>query len=187
MTIAACYLSPEGVVFGADSTTTIGDHHFNFGQKIFELGDGGSGAIIGRAALRHAIACIHGLGTVSALTEHILAATGRDQEKLAAWAKKLRPADYARFAPDVFRFADGGDPIGRAIAAEALAELEAVVRRLREIGALRLSLLGGLAGPLQSLFPEFGAAFVTPTADAVDGAIMAARAAAGLSMLANGP
>lgn len=39
MTIAACYLSPEGVVFGADSTTTIGDHHFDFGQKIFEIGD----------------------------------------------------------------------------------------------------------------------------------------------------
>lgn len=46
MTIAACYLSPEGVVFGADSTTTIGDHHFDFGQKIFELGDGGTLGIV---------------------------------------------------------------------------------------------------------------------------------------------
>jgi len=44
LTIAACYLSPEGVVFGSDSTTTIASptgpqHHFDFGQKIFELGD----------------------------------------------------------------------------------------------------------------------------------------------------
>lgn len=43
MTIAACYLSPEGVVFGSDSTTTVtssgGEHYFDFGQKIFELGD----------------------------------------------------------------------------------------------------------------------------------------------------
>ena len=49
MTIAACYLSPEGVVFGSDSTTTIATapvnasdesyHYFDFGQKIFELGD----------------------------------------------------------------------------------------------------------------------------------------------------
>src|SRR5258708_27572712 len=44
MTIAACYLSPEGVVFGADSTATVrtspsGDtHFFDFGQKIFEIG-----------------------------------------------------------------------------------------------------------------------------------------------------
>lgn len=56
MTIAACYLSHEGVVFGADSTTTmyvqgrgpnpIGcEHHFDFAQKIFEIGKGGTLAI----------------------------------------------------------------------------------------------------------------------------------------------
>ena len=43
MTIAACYLSPEGVVLGADSTSTYffeaGDrHYFNHGQKLYELG-----------------------------------------------------------------------------------------------------------------------------------------------------
>jgi hypothetical protein len=37
-------LSPEGVVFGSDSTTTVtsptaDDHYFDFGQKIFELGN----------------------------------------------------------------------------------------------------------------------------------------------------
>lgn len=44
MTIAACYVSSEGVVLGADSTTTMQregwpDHHYNFGQKIFEIGE----------------------------------------------------------------------------------------------------------------------------------------------------
>jgi hypothetical protein len=50
MTIAACYLSAEGVVFGADSTTTVfvsgigpgapgADHHYNFAQKIFQIGE----------------------------------------------------------------------------------------------------------------------------------------------------
>jgi hypothetical protein len=39
MTIAACYLSPEGVVFGADSTTTLGNHYYNHAQKIFEIGE----------------------------------------------------------------------------------------------------------------------------------------------------
>ena len=38
MTIAACYLSPEGVVFGADSTTGLGNRYFNYAQKIFEIG-----------------------------------------------------------------------------------------------------------------------------------------------------
>jgi hypothetical protein len=50
MTIAACYLSSEGVVFGADSTTTVfvqgpdpaisgTDHYYNYAQKIFQIGE----------------------------------------------------------------------------------------------------------------------------------------------------
>jgi hypothetical protein len=43
VTIAACYVSQEGVVFGADSTTTYGDpsgyHYYNHGQKLFEIGE----------------------------------------------------------------------------------------------------------------------------------------------------
>lgn len=48
MTIAACYLSSEGVVLGADSTSTMfvpgpdgasdGLHHLNYAQKLFEIG-----------------------------------------------------------------------------------------------------------------------------------------------------
>jgi hypothetical protein len=54
MTIAACYLSAEGVVLGADSTSTMfvagrggqmgSQHHYNFAQKIFEFGDAGATA-----------------------------------------------------------------------------------------------------------------------------------------------
>jgi hypothetical protein len=48
MTIAACYLSSEGIVLGADSTASwlvdsggglSGYHYFNHNQKIFELGE----------------------------------------------------------------------------------------------------------------------------------------------------
>ncbi len=50
MTIAACYVSPEGIVFGADSTSTyvIGGrlHHFNYGQKLFEVGENGTLAVV---------------------------------------------------------------------------------------------------------------------------------------------
>jgi hypothetical protein len=53
MTIAACFVSADGVVFGADSTTTmaVADrthqpalalHHYNFAQKIFEVGQRGT-------------------------------------------------------------------------------------------------------------------------------------------------
>jgi hypothetical protein len=50
MTIAACYLSPEGIVLGADSTSTYslsgGEHHFNFAQKLFEIGDNATFGIV---------------------------------------------------------------------------------------------------------------------------------------------
>lgn len=50
MTIAACYVSSEGVVFGADSTSTMyvaamgpgaagAEHHYDFAQKIFQVGE----------------------------------------------------------------------------------------------------------------------------------------------------
>jgi hypothetical protein len=46
MTIAACYVSPEGVVLGADSASTYnfptGAHHYNYGQKLFEIGSDGT-------------------------------------------------------------------------------------------------------------------------------------------------
>lgn len=43
MTIAGFYLSPEGLVFGADSTASVanshGFHYFDFTQKVFEIGE----------------------------------------------------------------------------------------------------------------------------------------------------
>lgn len=46
-----CYLAPEGVVFGADSTASVhlpnGDfHYFNHAQKVFEIGEGSTLAVV---------------------------------------------------------------------------------------------------------------------------------------------
>jgi hypothetical protein len=50
MTIAACYLSPEGIVLGADSTSTyaIGGavRHYNHAQKLFEIGNGSTLGVV---------------------------------------------------------------------------------------------------------------------------------------------
>lgn len=46
MTIACCYVSPEGVILGADSTASYGNasgmRHYNHNQKIFEIGNDAS-------------------------------------------------------------------------------------------------------------------------------------------------
>lgn len=50
VTIAVCYLSPEGFVLGADSTSTYltgaTPHYFNHAQKIFEIGQDSTLAIV---------------------------------------------------------------------------------------------------------------------------------------------
>jgi hypothetical protein len=46
LTIAACYLSPEGVVLGADSATTYGHLHYNNSQKLFQIGHHSSLGIV---------------------------------------------------------------------------------------------------------------------------------------------
>ncbi len=69
MTIAACYVSSEGVVLGADSATTYeiskGQfRHFNNAQKMFEVGESGSTlgiatwgvASVGGISYRHLVA-----------------------------------------------------------------------------------------------------------------------------------
>jgi hypothetical protein len=49
VTIAACYVTPEGVVLGADSTASMtltgGFHYFNHAQKLFEVGSPETGTL----------------------------------------------------------------------------------------------------------------------------------------------
>jgi len=80
VTIAACYLSSEGVVFGADSTSTMfvagpgpggvggSDHHFNFAQKIFQIGNDSSMAM-----------AMWGLGNLAEVSYRTLIASFADQ------------------------------------------------------------------------------------------------------------
>lgn len=105
MTIAACYVSSEGVVFGADSTTTMyvqdpgqqdcwSEHHFNFAQKIFQIGEENSLAIT-----------MWGLGELNGLSYRTLIAQFADdllkgpaktmQEVADRWAQHFWAA-YAR-------------------------------------------------------------------------------------------
>lgn len=74
MTIAACYLSAEGIVLGADSTSTYslpsGNHYFNHGQKIFEIGEDATLALV-----------TWGLGGLSVGSHRMLAALLADDLK----------------------------------------------------------------------------------------------------------
>ena len=113
MTIAACHLSSEGVVFGADSTATmfvpgpvpaasVAPHQFDCAQKIFEIGQEGTLGIT-----------MWGLGGLGAVSYRTLVAQFADSLAAAPAATMREAADRwnqdfwsrysAEFAPSLQR------------------------------------------------------------------------------------
>ena len=144
-----------------------------------EISDEGSGAAIGRDALRRALWAQDGRAPMTDLAAALLGSFAGGREPIIEWAKSAGPLDFARFAPLVFEHARAGDALGRALVTEAAGEIARIAERLLAVGAPAIALLGGLAQPLRPWLP---AALVTrlvePLADAMDGAILMARRAA---------
>lgn len=175
--IVICGTGSAGFVIVAGSNHAIGGWGF-------ELGDAGSGAVMGHQAVRRAVLSIDGLRPATPLLTAVLDDIGRDQSRLAAWARTAKSVDYGRFASRVWAAAANGDLAGSEIVREAANAISDLARRLLQLGAPRLSMLGGMAGPMLSAMPPDLVPFwCPPLADAADGAIMAARHAAGLPML----
>lgn len=158
-----------------------GERHW-IGGFGFPLGDQGSGAIMGRGALRRAALSLDNLIPASPLLEEILAEFHRDRDGFADWARHALPRDYARYAPRIFTAAASGDRYGIELVEEAARAVARLAKELLARGAPSVALVGGLAKPLTPFMPEdLKAHLIAPKRDALDGAIMMARRTAGLS------
>jgi 20S proteasome alpha/beta subunit len=108
MTIAACYVSREGVVLGADSTSTFEsgqNHYLNHSQKIFEIGENGTIGVVTWGLGR--------IGDVSyrTFTSHLSdelqkAPLTSVRDAAAKWVDLLWPAYEVLFAKEIARAAD---------------------------------------------------------------------------------
>jgi glucosamine kinase len=147
----------------------------------FILGDQGSGAWLGQQAVRRAALAFDGQVPQSGLIAAILTHAGQTRQSLTRWSDTAEPKAYAALAPLIFEHAAGGDGHGLALVAEGAAAISALGQALRQRGARRLCLLGGLRQPyLPHLSPDVRGDLVDPAADAMDGAIMMARRGQGL-------
>ena len=147
----------------------------------FALGDHGSGAWLGHHAVRRAALAIDGLLQPTPLIEEVLSRVGRTRFDLSRWSEQAKPKDYGQMAPLVFESASKGDVHGMTIVIEGAAAISSLGRALLARGAGKICLLGGLS----QVYPPYLDAdvkksLVEPIADAMDGAIMMARKAAGL-------
>jgi hypothetical protein len=113
VTIAACYVSAEGVVFGADSTTTMYvsgcgpgslgcEHQFDFGQKVFQVGE--------NSTLGMTMWGLGSFGTVSYRTliaqfaDSLVGHGARAMDEVAArWSQFFWPAYSTNFGPFIQR------------------------------------------------------------------------------------
>jgi glucosamine kinase len=158
---------------------SVGGQRHYVGGWGYEISDEGSGAAIGRAALRHAIWAHDGRISATALSSALLAEFGNDPEALIDWVGTARGSDYARFAPVVLEHAGRRDPLGIALIQNAASDLAQIALRLLDLGAPALCLFGGLAEPLRPwLPPPVQDAITAPSGDALNGAILLARESA---------
>jgi glucosamine kinase len=152
----------------------------------FELGDDGSGAMMGRDAARLAVLGLDGMAPRNVMIERVLDLVGHDQKTITAWARAAKPGDYGRLAPIVLEASESGDAAATDIIAHAVNGVAALVRRLIQLGAHRIALLGGLAPVMGSRLPgDLQPLLTKPKADPLDGAIMLAQKRAGVSSSAD--
>jgi glucosamine kinase len=144
-----------------------------------ELSDEGSGAWIGREVLRRVLLGQDGRARWTALLRTTFESFGADPHAIVQWAARATSRDLAALAPQVVEHAARHDDAALAILRLAATHIEALTTRLITLGVPRLSLSGGLAPYIVELMSEPTRAKLTaPQGDALDGALLLARAAA---------
>ena len=132
-------------------------------------GDRGSGAWLGRAALRHCLEAIDGVKPADRLARGILDAIGGTAALADGWLRDLGPDRLGQLAPVVLDLAHKGEPAALHLRARALDHLAALVTTL-DASEVPLYAAGGIAEHLRSLLVlRLGREARKPKADAVTG------------------
>ena len=141
----------------------------------FQLGDHGSGAVIGRGLCVAALLAHDGEAEATPVLARLLAEHG-GPAGIVAWGGAAAPRDFARLVPRVLDAAGEGDPAASAILARAEADVARAIDRLMADGALPVAFLGGL-GPVFAarLAARFGGLIRPPKGSGLDGALRLAR------------
>lgn len=184
------YIAQQGAFGGGDGAILIvgtgavgllvrGGEHVSIGGYGAAVSDEGSGAWIGREAVRRALWAFDGRLPRSPLATWILAEVG-EPPAAQAWANAARPADYAALTPVVFSAADAGDRQATDILDEAAGHLDQILIRLADAGARQVCLMGGLSAVLRprldsKVIKRKTLAIVEPRGTALDGALLLAR------------
>jgi glucosamine kinase len=181
--LAACLGAHSGrdgaIVIAGTGSVGLGfveGRQLRVGGWGFPISDEGSGADLGLAAVRLALRAHDGRIDRTALLREVMHRFADDPIEAVAWMDAANATHYAALAPMVLRHADQGDPAGRRIVQDAAEAIGGLARSLFDMGAPRVSLLGGLSSPLEPwLAPDVRRRLKPADGDAVSGAIVLAR------------
>jgi glucosamine kinase len=160
-----------GSVFGAQRDRGVR----MIGGWGFQLGDHGSGAVIGRALCAAALLAHDGEVARTPVLARLLAEHD-GPEGVVAWGKAAAPRDFAGLVPRILAAAADGDPAAEAILGRAEADIARAIDRLMADGPLPVAFLGGL-GPVfaERLARRYAGLLRAPKGSGLDGALLLAR------------
>jgi glucosamine kinase len=186
---AACVGAHRGqdggiIIVGTGSIgwAELGGRDMRVGGWGLTVSDEGSGAWLGREALRRALWAHDGRIQWSGLLTSLFDRFGSDPHAIVRFSSDARPRDFAELAPAVVDSATADDPVAVELMRCGAGHADALARRLVAFGARRLALMGGLARKIEPwLAEDTRRHLVAPKGDALDGALLIAAAAAGLT------
>ncbi|PQZ26588.1 N-acetylglucosamine kinase [Ochrobactrum vermis] len=142
----------------------------------FPISDEGSGAFLGLSAIQQALQAHDGRIERTPLLNEVMRRFNQSPMEAVVWMDRATATEYASLAPMVMRHADQGDAAARRIVQAAAGHIDTIVRALFEKGAPCVTMLGGLATPLEPwLAPDVRRRLKPADGDAVSGAIILAR------------
>lgn len=161
---------------GSQGIAHVGGRMTTVGGWGFYLSDDASGAILGRAAIRHALKAAERLAPASPLTDAIMARFDHKPANIAHWGPTAKPSDYGSFVPLIVDHFGRGDRVATALVEAAVADATGLIDRLLDLGAGRIALMGGLAAIFRPHLPaRLASCLAEPRGDALDGALLMAR------------
>ena len=148
----------------------------SFGGWGFQISDQGSGAHLGRAALRYALLAHDDVKPNTPMCSWIMGDFKNSPEAMIVWSETAKPGDYGKYVPRIFDFAREGDEAAQLLIQQTADELADFVRALARRGAKTICLIGGIAEPVKAWLPDDVQGYLgTRKGDSLDGALLMAR------------
>lgn len=136
------------------------------------LGDEGSGAHLGRAALSRALLAVDGFVPMTPFLQRLIDDHG-GPGAVVTFAQTARAADFARLAPAILA---SDDPAAQLLWTQEVAQVAAVLTRLQADAPLPVTFIGGLGSSYAAALPDI--AQREAKGSALDGALLLAQEAA---------